>query len=100
VPDAAIREIIRSGVSRAQDANTAANQQSLLSAIVLTAQAGEIRVPVPLGPVSALTRMGFLPRDCEAAVDILPGWIRLAAPYGSTFVTTGVSPLGMLNLGS
>jgi hypothetical protein len=43
--------------------------------------------------------MGFLPRGAQAAVDVAPGWIRIAAPYGSTFVTTGVSPLGMLNLG-
>jgi hypothetical protein len=99
VPDSEIRGLIRSGAALAQDASSKAGQEALLSSVVLTATSADRAVAVPLGPLSALTRMGFLPRGAQAAVDVVPGWIRIAAPYGSTFVTTGVSPLGMLNLG-
>jgi len=99
VPDSEIRSLIRSGAAIAQNASSKAGQEALLSSVVLTATSIYRTVEVPLGPLSALTRMGFLPRGAQAAVDVAPGWIRIAAPYGSTFVTTGVSPLGMLNLG-
>jgi hypothetical protein len=99
VPDSEVRSLIRSGAALAQDASNKAGQEALLSSIVLTATSADRTVEVALGPLSALTRMGFLPRGAQTAVDVAPGWIRIAAPYGSTFVTTGVSPLGMLNLG-
>jgi hypothetical protein len=97
VPDSAIREVVRSGALLAADASSRASQQSLLDSVVLTATSGTRRVDVPLGPLSALTRMGFLPRGGEAAVDVAPGWIRIAAGYGSTFVADG-NPLGLLSL--
>jgi hypothetical protein len=70
----------------------------LVKAIVLTATAtaGDETVDVPLGALSGLTRMGFLPSGSSAAVDIAPGWIRLAAPFGSTFVSSGGNLLGLL----
>ncbi|HEX2903824.1 MAG TPA: hypothetical protein VHO01_10260 [Jatrophihabitans sp.] len=95
VPDEAIREVVRSGALLARSTTSRAGQQTLLSSIVLTATAGTRSVEVPLGPLSALTRMGFLPRGGQAAVDIVPGWIRVAAGYGSTYVSTG-SPLNLL----
>ncbi|MGI8664818.1 MAG: hypothetical protein ACR2N4_02095 [Jatrophihabitans sp.] len=97
VPDSAIREVIRAGAQLAQGTASRAGQQSLLEAIVLTAQSATRRVEVPLGPLSALTRMGFLPRDSQAGIDTVPGWLRIAAPLGSTFVATG-NPLGLLSL--
>lgn len=98
VPDKAIREVVRSGALLAREATSRSGQQALLSAIVLTAtsDAGH-SVDVPLGPLSALTRMGFLPRGGEAAVDVAPGWIRVAAAYGSTYISDG-KPLGLLSL--
>jgi hypothetical protein len=39
--------------------------------------------------------MGFLPRDSQVAIDAGPGWVRLAAAYGSTYVSDG-NPLGLL----
>jgi hypothetical protein len=39
--------------------------------------------------VSALTRMGFLPRGSHAAVDIAGRWLRVAAEYGSVFAERG-----------
>jgi len=97
VPDTAIRELVRTGALLARDATSRSGQQALLSSIVLTASAGGRSVQVPLGPLSALTRMGFLPRGGEAAVDVAPGWIRVAAAYGSTYVSDG-NPLGLLTL--
>jgi hypothetical protein len=96
VPDQAIREVVRAGALLARDTTSRSGQQALLSSIVLTASSGERRVDVPLGPLSALTRMGFLPRGGEAAVDVVPGWIRVAAAYGSTYVNDG-NPLGLLS---
>jgi hypothetical protein len=97
VPDTAIREVVRAGALLARSATSRSGQQALLSAIVLTASSDSRSVDVPLGPLSALTRMGFLPRGGEAAVDTAPGWIRVAAAYGSTYVSDG-NPLGLLSL--
>jgi hypothetical protein len=98
VPDTAIREVVRSGALLAQGADSRPGQQALLDSIVLTAQPESgPPVQVPLSALSALTRMGFLPRGGEAAVDTAAGWIRLAAAYGSTYVSDG-KPLGLLSL--
>jgi hypothetical protein len=98
VPDTVIRGLIRSGAQLAQRAGTRAEQESLLSSVVLTARSAEHTVDVPLGPLSALTRMGFLPRGGSAAVDVCGGWTRVAAPFGSTFVGTGTAGLGLIGL--
>lgn len=98
VPDEEIRNVVRSGALLAPSATTRIGQQSLLAATVLHVSRGEEVVDVPLGPLSALTKMGFLPRDSQAAIDVAPGWIRVAAAFGSTFVSSGSNPLGMLNL--
>lgn len=95
VPDSAIREVVRSGALLAASATSRSAQQALLDAIVLTARSDSRTVEVPLGPLSALTRMGYLPRGGEAAVDVVPGWIRVAAAYGSTY-SSAASPLGLL----
>jgi hypothetical protein len=60
---------------------------ALLDAVVLTAtdDAGT-RAEVTLRAVSALTRMGFLPRGGAAHVDVAGRWVRLAAEYGSVFL--------------
>lgn len=97
VPDQAIREVVRSGALLARDATSRSEQQALLSSIVLTVSDDDRSVDVPLGPLSALTRMGFLPRGSEAVVDVAPGWIRVAAAYGSTYIGDG-NPLGLLSL--
>jgi hypothetical protein len=69
---------------------------------VLTTAAGDSSAPpvqVRLGALTALTRMGFLPRGSEVAVDVSPGWVRVAAALGSTFMATGRSQLDVLSLG-
>ncbi len=97
VPDSAVREVVRSGALLAPSATSRSGQQSLLSSIVLTARSETRTVEVPLGPLSALTRMGFLPRGGHAAVEVAPGWIRVAAGYGSTYIAQG-NPLNLFAL--
>ena len=98
VPDRVIRDLVRSGAQLAADATSRQSQESLLASVVLTAGDGTApEVQVRLGALTALTRMGFLPRDSEAAVDVSPGWVRVAAAYGSTYVADG-NPLGLLSL--
>jgi len=98
VPDSAIRNVVRSGAMLAQGMATRAGQESLLGSTVLHASSDTGAVEVPLGPLTALTRMGFLPQGSQAAIDTAPGWVRVAAQFGSTFITTGAGPLGTLNL--
>lgn len=98
VPDAVIRDLVRAGAAVAGSAGNRQAQQSLLESVVLQVSSAGDRLAVPLGPLTALTRMGFLPRGSEAAVDTAPGWLRVAAPLGSTFVATGRDALGMLGL--
>ncbi len=99
VPDGVIRGLVRSGAGLAGEATSRQSQESLLASVVLTAAAGDGSpdVAVPLGALSALTRMGFLPRDSEVGIDVGQGWIRVAAGYGSTYVSDG-KPLGLLSL--
>jgi hypothetical protein len=99
VPDSVIRALVRSGAELAGAATSRQSQESLLASVVLTAAGDGTAAPVPvrLGALTALTRMGFLPRDSEAAVDVSPGWTRVAAAYGSTYVSDS-NPLGLLSL--
>ena len=98
VPDTVVRDLVRQGAALAQTAATRPSQQALLESVVLRVSAGQEQVEVPLSVLSALTRMGFLPRQGQAAVDTAPGWLRVAAPLGSTFLSTGQNTLGMLGL--
>lgn len=99
VPDKVVRDLVRSGADLANSANTRQSQESLLASVVLTARSGHGSAPgvqVRLGALTALTRMGFVPRDSEVAIDTGRGWVRVAAAYGSTFVHE--NPLGLLSL--
>jgi hypothetical protein len=98
VPDSAVREVVRSGALLAKDTTTRVGQQALLDSIVLRVHSLDRAVEVPLSALSGLTRMGFLPRQSSAAVDVAPGWLRVAAPFGSTYLSSGLSTLGLLNV--
>jgi len=98
VPDSVVRDLVRSGAELAAGTTSRQSQESLLASVVLTAADGALpEVRVRLGALTALTRMGFLPRDGRAAIDTAPGWIRIAAAYGSTYVSDG-NQLGLLSL--
>ena len=88
VPGSVVRELVSSGASLARAVPTTVAHKSLLGSVVLTASSGDRSVDVPLAALSALTRMGFLPRDSHAAIDVAPGWLRVAATYGSSYLAT------------
>ncbi|HEY2042515.1 MAG TPA: hypothetical protein VGH11_07540 [Jatrophihabitans sp.] len=98
VPDGVVRDVVRSGASLAKQTDTRSAQQALVTSVVLTARSEDTSVDVPLGALSGLTRMGFLPHGASAAVDVATGWTRVTAPFGSTFISTGSPTLGLLNL--
>jgi len=95
VPDADIRPLVRSGaltlkqaaeregVPGAQPREAVAD--ALLDSIVLTVSGDGLTVEISLRTLSALTRMGFLPRDSHAAIDVAGRWVRVAAAYGSVY---------------
>ena len=95
VPDDVIRGLVRSGRAALQEAAAregvpgaqprAEVADALLDSVVLTADGGGRRVEVTLRTLSALTRMGFLPRGSSAAIDVAGRWVRVAAEYGSVF---------------
>jgi hypothetical protein len=95
VPDADIRPLVRrgaltlkeaadrEGVPGAQPREAVAD--ALLDSVVLTVSGEALTVEITLRTLSALTRMGFLPRDSYAAIDVAGRWVRVAAAYGSVY---------------
>jgi hypothetical protein len=105
VPDEVLRPLVRSG---ALALRTAAEREgvvgaqpraevaeALLDSVVLTASDDEVTVQVTLRAVSALTRMGFLPRGGQAHVDVAGRWVRLAAEYGTVYLERLGHTLGL-----
>jgi hypothetical protein len=97
IPDQVIRSLVRTGALALKDAATregvpgaqprAEVADALLDSVVLTAtdDAGA-RAELTLRAVSALTRMGFLPRGGHAYVDLAGRWVRLVAEYGTVYI--------------
>jgi hypothetical protein len=95
VPDTDIRPLVRSGALTLKEAAERegvpgaqpreAVADALLDSVVLTVSDDSHSVGVTLRTLSALTRMGFLPRGSHAAVDVSGRWIRVAAAYGSVY---------------
>ena len=97
VPDEVVRGLVRAGAQALTDAAGREGvpgaqprtevADALLDSVVLTvsADAGELSAPVTLRVLSALTRMGFLPRGSHVAVDTSGRWTRVAAEYGSVY---------------
>ncbi|MGH8862122.1 MAG: hypothetical protein ACRDVG_12975 [Jatrophihabitantaceae bacterium] len=95
VPDTDIRPLVRAGALTLKEAAARegvpgaqpreAVADALLDSIVLTVSDESGSVGVSLRTLSALIRMGFLPLDSPAAVDVTARWIRVAAAYGSVY---------------
>lgn len=96
VPDDVVRGLVRRGALALKEAAMregvpgaqprAAVADALLDSVVLTVtDQGHQLVEVTLRPLSAITRMGFLARDSQLAVDVAGRWTRLAARYGSGY---------------
>lgn len=96
VPDNMVRPLVRSGALALKEAAEregvpgaqprAEVADALLDSVVLTVEDAPAAVEVTLRALSALTRMGFLPRGGELHVDVAGRWVRLAAQYGSVFL--------------
>ena len=95
IPDSEIRPLVRSGaltLKQAAEREGVPGEQpreavadALLDSVVLTVSGETLSVEITLRTVSALTRMGFLPRDSHAAIDVAGRWVRVAAAYGSVY---------------
>ncbi|MBV9594606.1 MAG: hypothetical protein JO147_12520 [Actinobacteria bacterium] len=110
VPDAVIRDLVRSGASTLKETAERENlpgaepraevADALLGSVVLTVSNGPTSATVTLRLLSALTRMGFVARDTTVAVDVRGRWLRVAAAYGSVYAEQvgfglgGLSPVG------
>lgn len=106
VPDHVVRGLVRAGALALTEA---ANREGvpgaqpraqvtdvLLDSTVLTVTAGQLTAEVNLRLLSALVRMGFLPRDSSVAVDLAGRWLRVAGQYGSVYAERPGSSLGLL----
>jgi hypothetical protein len=97
VPDDVVRGLVRQGALALQDAAAregvpgaqprSAVADALLDATVLTVRgdAGS-HAAVTLRALSALVRMGFLPRAGQIHVDVAGRWIRVVAGYGTVYL--------------
>lgn len=95
VPDTDVRPIVRAGATTLQLAAAregvpgaqlrAEVADALLDSVVLTVDDGTRPVQITLRMLSAVTRLGFLPRGSYVAVDVAGRWTRVAAAYGSVF---------------
>lgn len=97
VPDEVVRPLVRSGALTLQDAAgregvpgaqpRAEVADALLDTVVLTVSddAGST-AEVTLRALSALTRMGFLPRGGPVFVDVAGRWVRVVAEYGTVYL--------------
>lgn len=102
VPDDVVRGLVRAGAKTLKDTVQHAGHpgaqpradvaDALLDSVVLTvrADAGGPSAAITLRTLSALTRMGFLPRGSHVAVDIAGRWTRVAAEYGSVYADQGL----------
>ena len=107
VPDDVIRGLVRSGSVALKDAAAregvpgaqprAEVADALLDSVVLTASDdGGTSAELTLRAVSALTRMGFLPRGGHAFVDVAGRWVRLVAEYGTVYLEHPGQTLGVV----
>lgn len=97
VPDEVVRPLVRSGAQALKEAaereGVAGAQpraevaDALLDSTVLTVldESGR-RAEVTLRALSALTRMGFLPRGGRVRIDVAGRWIRVVAEYGTVYL--------------
>lgn len=97
IPDEVIRNLVRTGALALKDAAAregvpgaqprAEVADALLDSVVLTARDGDgATAAITLRVLSALTRMGFLPRGGHAYIDIAGRWIRVVAHYGTVYL--------------
>jgi hypothetical protein len=107
VPDGVVRDVVRKGAATFRQAAAregvlgaqprAEVADALLDSVVLSATEGDLHAEVTLRAMSALTRMGFLPRGSYVAIDVCGRWSRLAAEYGSVYTERPGTALGIVS---
>ena len=105
VPDTDLRPLVQSGALALKEAAEregvpgaqprAEVADALLDSVVLTATDGDVTAEITLRTVSALTRMGFLPRGGRAYIDVVGRWVRLVAEYGTVYLEKPGQSLGL-----
>lgn len=102
VPGEVVHDLVRRGAHALEQAGPGGHRQqnadALLDSVVLTVASDDAttHVEVSLRTLSALTRMGFLPRDSYVAVDVAGRWTRVAAAYGSVYAERVGAALSLL----
>jgi hypothetical protein len=96
IPDHVLRPLVRQGALALKDAAAregvpgaqprAEVADALLDSTVLSVRDGGQSADVSLRALSALTRMGFLPRGGRARIDVAGRWIRVVAEYGTVYL--------------
>jgi hypothetical protein len=106
VPDDVIRNLVRTGAAALKEAAAregvpgaeprAEVTDALLDSVVLTVSDDTgAQAEVTLRAVSALTRMGFVPRAGDVHVDIAGRWVRVVAEYGTVHLERPGQALGL-----
>jgi hypothetical protein len=93
VPGATVRDLVRAGAVAARTLTARREQDALMASVVLRASSGHEEVEVCLSAVSAVTRMGFLPRDGQVRIEAAGSWVRLVAPFGSVSTASATANL-------
>jgi hypothetical protein len=110
VPDDTVRGLVRQGARAVQAAAAregvpgaqlrAEVADALLDCVVITAgedpELTRAPVEVTLRVLSAMTRMGFVPRGSHVGLDVCGRWVRVAAEYGSGYLQRPGSRLPLL----
>lgn len=106
VPDSVVRPLVGKGALALKDAAAregvpgaqprAEVTDALLDSVVLTVTGDAGTAEVTLRALSALTRMGFLPRGGRVRVDTTGRWIRVVAEYGTVYLERPGGGLSLL----
>jgi hypothetical protein len=108
VPDDAVRPLVRSGATALKDAAAregvpgaqprAEVADALLDSTVLTVDDEQgATAEISLRALSALTRMGFLPRGGQAHIDVAGRWTRVVGGYGTVLLERPGLGLGLMS---
>lgn len=112
LPDDVVRPLVRSGALALKEAAEregvpgaqprADLADALLDSTVLTVRADADDtgngIEITLRALSALTRMGFLPRGGHMSVDVAGRWTRVVGGYGTVYLERPGTGLGMIGI--
>ena len=104
IPARVMLDLAQRGVALAREHGAQGPPVSLLDQDVISVSSGDLAVGIPMRCVFALTAMGFLPQNTDAADDfspdsvaadevvrvrVMPAWLRIDARFGSVYRRRG-----------